>query len=297
MINKHLESPELDCSATLGLADGSFWSFIGGDTYAIDVVASLKKAMQLKDHAGSAHRLFIKSRSRKKDSAAEAKDFRKTSSTGLFEVSDKNHIIYTLRAIEEQNESWIHLSDLSLFIGQQSEHRGGLLIHGALAERGGYGVILAGPPNVGKTTASRRLKSPWRSLSDDFTLVVCNRQGQYLAHPWPTWSQFRPGGPGGSWDVQRAIPLKGIFFLVQSEKDCAQSVGKGQATCLIVETAELSSWMFSENNGKEKVRAWRRLRFDNICSLANSVPCYLLYLSLASTFWLDIERSIFKYLR
>lgn len=77
------------------------------------------------------------------------------------------------------------------------ENRGGLLLHGALAECKRQGVILAGPGTVGKTTASRRLRLPWHSLSDDATLVVRDRAGRFGAHPWPTWSRFMFGGSWG----------------------------------------------------------------------------------------------------
>ena len=49
------------------------------------------------------------------------------------------------------------LMQVSLVIAQHAEGRGGVLLHGALVEKDGVGVVLAGPGGVGKTTASRRL--------------------------------------------------------------------------------------------------------------------------------------------
>ena len=92
-------------------------------------------------------------------------------------------------------------------MANSSEKNGGLLVHGALAEWNGIGVILAGPGGVGKTTASKRLPRPWRSLSDDNTLIVKSPDGTYWAHPWPTWSRYRQGDMSGSWDVQAAVKL------------------------------------------------------------------------------------------
>ncbi len=100
------------------------------------------------------------------------------------------------------------LTRISKIVANYSEKNGGLLVHGALAEWNGQGVILAGPGGVGKTTASKRLPRPWRSLSDDNTLIVKSPDGSYWAHPWPTWSQYRQGKMSGSWDVQTAVQAR-----------------------------------------------------------------------------------------
>jgi serine kinase of HPr protein (carbohydrate metabolism regulator) len=161
---------------------------------------------------------------------------------------------------------------LSQFIALQGEHNGALLLHGAQAEKQGSGVILAGPGGVGKTTTSRRMRPPWRSLCDDTTLVVRDQGGSYWAHPWPTWSNFMFGGPGGTWDIQYAVPLLGIFLLTES-----------------VEQASRSIFRYLQ---KEEVRSLRMQRFDNICALAEAVSCYRLRLSLGGAFWQEMERAL-----
>jgi len=55
-------------------------------------------------------------------------------------------------------------------------------MHGALVDYSGSGFVRAGPGTVGKSTASRRLPLPWRSLCDDKTLVVRDRKGRFWAH-------------------------------------------------------------------------------------------------------------------
>ncbi len=104
------------------------------------------------------------------------------------------------------------------------------------------GILLAGPGTVGKTTASNRLPPPWRSLGDDAALVVRDADGCYWAHPWPTWSRFYSAdgspGPGGSWDVQRAVPLRAIFFLSQSPNDRAEPLNSTQAAALLMEVVQ-----------------------------------------------------------
>ncbi len=182
-----------------------------------------------------------------------------------------------------------HLVRLSMTIVGHMEAKGGILLHGGLAEWEGSGAILAGPGGVGKTTASLRLRPPWRSWSDDATLVVRDNDGVYWAHPWPTWSEFMCGGSGGSWNVQRAIPLKGIFFLGQAEEDTVALLGGGEAACRLIESAEQSSWPMWRGMDKAEIRAFRLRRLDNACALAQSVPCYLLGISLTGAFWHAME--------
>ena len=184
------------------------------------------------------------------------------------------------------------LLQLSLVIAQQVQSGGGLLLHGALTEMDGWGVILAGPGGVGKTTASRRLPFPWRSLSDDEALVVRDRQGTYWAHPWPTWSNFMAGGTGGTWDVEHAVPLKAIFFMEQAQNDRIEPIGAGHSVPLLVEVAEQASWSMAHGQGREVARALRLQRFENICFLAQSMSYYHLHLSLDGAFWKEIERVI-----
>jgi len=172
------------------------------------------------------------------------------------------------------------------------ETRGGLLLHGALALRGGHGVVLAGPPAVGKTTASGRLSPPWRSLCDDATLVVRDAAGAYWAHPWPTWSRFVAGGPGGTWDVQRGVPLRGLFYLAQDERDRAESVGAGRAVTLLVAAVEQIVSVIQREMEGEELRLLRLRRFDSICALAKAVPCFELHLSLTGAFWEEMERVL-----
>ncbi len=213
---------------------------------------------------------------------------------------DEGTTICVLSSAKDARTLPLQLVQVSAVIGRHAQTRGGLLLHGALAERegcgpsasSGQGVILAGPGGVGKTMASQRLLPPWRSLCDDTTLVVRDEQGAYWVHPWPTWSTFALGGPGGTWDVQRAVPLKGIFFLSQAEKTQLEPVGVGQAVTMLVESAEQVSWPMVGDMECEEIRAIHLQRFDNICALAQAVPCYILRLSLAGAFWQEMERAL-----
>jgi len=181
---------------------------------------------------------------------------------------------------------------LSLLIVRDAQTRGGMLLHGALAERESAGIILAAGGGTGKTTASGRLPFPWRSLCDDMTLVVRDSQGKYWAHPWPTWSRFMWGGPGGSWDVQHAVPLKGIFFLDRAEEDRVEPVGQGEAVSLLVGYAQEASVLMTRRLGREEKRSVHLEWFANICDLVQVIPTYLLHLSFTGAFWQEIEQTL-----
>jgi SynChlorMet cassette protein ScmC len=100
------------------------------------------------------------------------------------------------------------------------------------------------------------------------------------------------GGPGGTWDVEHALPLKAIFFLEQAQQDRVEPVATGQSVCLLVELAEHTSWFMAHGQGRDVTRKLRLQRFENICSLVQSTASYRLYLSLGGAFWEAIERVV-----
>jgi SynChlorMet cassette protein ScmC len=208
--------------------------------------------------------------------------------------NDEETVLCILRPPVNSDMMGMQLMRVSLAIGLSVQSRGGLLLHAALAERDGVGVILAGYGGAGKTTASQRFRPPWRSLCDDTTLIVHDDQGPYWAHPWPTWSKLLAGGQDSTWDVQHAVRIGGIFFLNQSQKERAEPVGAGQAVSLLVESTEQASGSMSYAMEEEVVRELRLQRFDSVCALARAVPCYLLNLSLTGAFWQEIERVLLE---
>jgi hypothetical protein len=186
----------------------------------------------------------------------------------------------------------VQMEQITRRIALSTLMQGGLLLHGALAEYAGSGFIMAGHGTVGKSTASRRLPAPWRSLSDDKTLVVRDSLGQYWAHPWPTWSRFHDGRPGGSWPVEHAVPLRAIFFLRQSPSDQLEPVGVTQAAALIIES---ETDLAHESSRLRDPNAARALIGEGIRAakaLARAVPAFSLKLSLDGRFWEEIERVL-----
>ncbi len=191
----------------------------------------------------------------------------------------------------KEDMAFYYLWQLSLPVVHRVEIHGGLLVHGALITRDGYGIILAGPSEAGKTTASMRIPHPWQTLSDDCTLLV-KTVGGYIAHPWPTWSRFVCNQGGGTWEVEKAVALRGIFFLRKSDNDGMEEINMAQAVCMLIESAEQASAPSEWVGQIEDIRSLRMRRFDNLCSVVKSTPSFLLSVSMGGTFWELIEKSL-----
>ena len=201
-------------------------------------------------------------------------------------------VVCILRPCAQWCGPYVNLVRLSLILAREVQARRGILLHGALAEKDGRGVILTAPGGTGKTTASRRLPAPWRSLCDDTTLVVRDSQGRYWAHPWPTCSRFQNEGPGGTWDVQKAVPLAAIFVLAQASENRVERVGPGHAVSLLVEGVKQASQFMPLGLFKEEVRALHLEGFNNLCAMARAIPAYVLHISRTGPFWQEIERTM-----
>jgi SynChlorMet cassette protein ScmC len=294
----------------LALADGSVWQIKAGDKLASSIVSRLADAMNLNSNQEPTQRLLVLTHHHKmnrKDIAAlsglfsavsirsssyHKSEWLMTDFCSILPLKEENSLICIFNHAHKKAAIAEQLIQLSQIICWYTQNSNQILVHGALAEREGSGVILAGPGGVGKTTASMRLPLSWRSLCDDTTLVVKDKQGMLWAHPWPTWSRFIFKGPGGTWDVQHGVPLNGIFFLNQAQKDEVEPMGAGQAACLLNRFAEQASRFMFFSLGKSKVRSLRLQQFENVCAIARTIPCFRLHLSMNGAFWQEIDRIL-----
>ena len=250
----------------LALADGNEWLFVGEDVSASAIVSKLRTILQLESLVDLSSKIS---------------------------VGTPGKIDNCRSFIEESLQLSGTFVQMMKIIRRDVLARGGLFIHGGLAERNGSGVILAGPSGVGKTTASIRLPSPWRSLSDDMTLVVRDDQGKYWGHPWPTWSFFfENSNSGRKWDVSYAVPIKGIFFLAQAGEDRADRIGAGQAAGMLLETARQASSRLDDGRSNEDLAATNLRSFNNACILAKSVKSFILNVSLDGQFWNEMDLAL-----
>ena len=268
----------LSIALALSLADGTRWTIRGSDETASLVVAALGRAMRLRPGDSGRDLLAVRSLER-----FRVPQIAKRAGT----------VVCWLAPLPSPEMQVIQMEQVSSLIASASLPRGGLLLHAALAECRGAGFLMAGPSGIGKSTASRRLPLPHRSLCDDRTLVVRDREGRYWAHPWPTWSQLLNGAPNASWPVEAPVPLRGIFFLRKSATtDRVQPIGRTQATALVMESAiDLTRTIASLAEAGESSGVWES-HVAAAKALTTAVPAYSLQVSLPGRFWSEIEQVL-----
>jgi len=276
----------------LPLADGSMWLFSNPQSDAqqtLDLLASALNLRCIEDHVGlemmaadeDAPLFMMKIRcSREPAHAIQLPAMRER--TILWRIGSSRH----------PRLPFVTASRIAQFVGINAEQRGGILLHGALLEKRGKGVILAGPSGAGKTTAGRRLPSPWRALSDDMVLVVKKNSGEYQAHPWPTWSRVERKDPTGNVDATRAVPLQGLFFIQQSPEDSSSPLAKKNAIGMLLGCAEIATGSLVRLEKRKEAVSIMKRRFHNLFDLASSVPQHELLMSMTGRYWKEIERIL-----
>ncbi|MCX6558546.1 MAG: SynChlorMet cassette protein ScmC [Candidatus Aminicenantes bacterium] len=204
-------------------------------------------------------------------------------------VEHDNEIPCLVGPFSTSEKMAFQLERISRIVANASEKKGGLLVHGALAERKGVGVILAGPGGVGKTTASIKLPPPWCALSDDNALIVKAADGTYWAHPWPTWSRYREGDMSGSWDVQAAVKLGLICMLSKNKKDHISQLPIRQAISELVDVSGQTFAILANGMSMGALRRINKMRFHNAIAVSKKIPVCRLEISLSGNFWDEIE--------
>jgi SynChlorMet cassette protein ScmC len=190
----------------------------------------------------------------------------------------------------------IHMMIALFPVYSQVIHGGGLPLHGALLEHPEYGGIgILAPGGTGKTTCSQRVIAPWSSHCDDFFVVIRSRQG-YLAHPFPTWSEFldeqkRRSGPK-SWDSEDFTPLKGMYFLQKGKEDDCSVLNRIDAVQWIFDSStQVIGWLLHDLPSRHQ-REIKRMIFDNACTLAQDLPAHILHATIDGRFWEKVEENL-----
>lgn len=279
--------------STLTTVGGNACAIIAGNEAAIPVVHFMAAAMGLAAHSLDRGREQPQSASQLQICVRNEPLNLSLPGTGrIFE--DGNSTICHITPAIDRDMLATQMIWLSPFLIQSIQSWGGGLIHGALAERNGCGVIFAGPGGIGKSTVCERLPQSWRSLSDDMTLIERDADGVYWAHPWPTWSRFMWGGEGGTWDVSYAVPLQAVFILEQAEETKIVSCGAGRSAMLLDEVADQASFFAYDSLARECARRHRINRFNSMCAMAQKIPTAILHTSLTELFISQLEQFLEK---
>jgi len=168
---------------------------------------------------------------------------------------------------------------------------GGLVIHGALLERKGSGVLLLGKSGAGKTTCCRRMPSSWRVLGDDLALVVRDWTGRFLAHSLPTWSAAESGRPGWPCRFNEPVPLEALFLLGQSSVDSIEKLREAEAAVAVNQASDEALMPLDIAHSHRGIPG-RKEMFLNAVALSEVVPTFRLHVSLRGRFWEKIEEVL-----
>ena len=157
----------------LTLADGAVWNIMPEDPSSAAVVGRIGEIMMLQEGwRESAQPIHVRTVGRPG----------RQSSTNLLQ----RPIVCTIPPPEDVHLQFLGVLYLAGVLVQMAIRRGGMLVHGALAASGDTGVVLEGPANAGKTTASGRLPCGMASLCDDSTLIIADRydhKGRWTRRP------------------------------------------------------------------------------------------------------------------
>jgi SynChlorMet cassette protein ScmC len=124
-------------------------------------------------------------------------------------------------------------------------------------------------------------------------LIVRDPEGRYFVHPFPTWSNFFWKREERTWDVQKSLPLSGVFFIKKGKRDEIIPMGGGAAASCMYQSAQqvcLRSWRYFS---PEDERAEKKKLFANACRLAQKIPAFTLHVSLQGQFWKEVEKVIY----
>jgi SynChlorMet cassette protein ScmC len=213
-------------------------------------------------------------------------------SVRLLSRPDDANLIYDLGEIgdeeTEYNKMWQALYPLYL----HAMDSGGLPMHAALVELDSKGYAIAAPGGTGKSTCTRRIPLPWRALCDDEVLVVRDVTGVYHAHPFPTWKEYLYYKSNKTWNVQHHVPLRGIFFLMQSEVDEVEPIGQGKATTFIYRSSSQVFYKSWQRMNPDTRSSLRIQAFENASRMAEAIPAFLMKASLTGSFWEKMDGAL-----
>jgi SynChlorMet cassette protein ScmC len=286
------------------LANGIKLGLMPGDELARSFISHLIEIMQLRPIANPTFSVVLRVSGQEpypvygeeafKGSQTKTVILRETNLLTLIGDEKEEAAICILSDHFNDEPFFMQMSYIFALISSIALNQGCIFIHGGLVEKDHMGLIFAGRSGVGKTTAVNRIPPPWTPLCDETTLIVKDDRGVYWAHPMPTRSRFREEGPGGVWNVQHSVPLKGIFFLIQDDEEQLIPLNRINSAFLINQFAdEAMGALFGWCDIKTRTPIFTQI-LSSSSAIAQAVPAYILRLSLNGTFWEDVDRILLK---
>lgn len=295
-LTNHISHRHVVRHPVLALEDGTRWCF-HRTLYNSHLVDQLAKIAGLDDATrhidGICDRIIIRSAG-KPDSASihpNASDWT-ASGMDLLRIRrnpEKPDIVLEILRELTREEEYLVMMSAFFPVYMKSIQGDGLPLHAGLVDFNGRGVVLAGTGNSGKSTCCRRLPPPWRALCDDETLVVKTPQGEYRAHPFPTWSEYLWQTSSKTWETRSSRPVDSIFFITRAETDRVQPMGRGETTALLTRSADEVMGRLNRDYPTVLKQELRKRLFDNAMKLARRIRGFCLHVSPDGKFWKKME--------
>lgn len=169
---------------------------------------------------------------------------------------------------------------------------GGISLHAGMVGRNEMCVLVAAPGGVGKSTTCSRFPKSWVVHGDDEVIVIGNENGELIAYPFPTWSNFLIGKEPKRWHVTRGFAVKAIYFLYHSKINSVKQMSESKSAVLINQSARQIVRRGWELSGEEKKKALQKKVIDAAVRMAKSASCFELHLSQDEPFDDLIESSL-----
>ncbi len=183
-----------------------------------------------------------------------------------------------LRRIHNDYRDFIAMWGCLRFLCFSFANTGALSLHGALIRNGGSAVAVLGGSGTENSGICRRVRPPWRPLSDDGLFVAPTNDG-YSAFPLPTWSDLIARGLDKQWDIRTGTPLTTVYFLEQNPSTSVAAYGKRQTAAALTTSAAYYS---SLDSGTGAIRSeHNKLLYKSASAMARNIPGF--HLKLAPT--------------
>jgi SynChlorMet cassette protein ScmC len=294
-----LDEPERHLGGfSIQLGDGNRWWFIGQPPESgwVEKMATIMELSQEKGEGSNIVALLEGETLEKRVKRLIAQDsgwlHAINNSLGFWFRKDIPDLLVTsIRPFAKDND-YFSMRYILEFVFRHSIYKGGLPFHAALVAHEGKGIILSGTSGTGKSTCCLRLSPPWQARCDDEVLVTLSPQGHYLAHPFPTWSDYVLQRGEKTYNTQLPSPLAGIFFIEQASSDAYLPLRFSEAVVETIVSAQIALARVLWCCGPEEAQKIREAIFSNTCDLLQKVPSFRLRVSLTGRFWEEIEAAL-----
>lgn len=169
--------------------------------------------------------------------------------------------------------------------------RFGMPIHSAMLGFEENGLLISGPSGMGKSTCAKRATGQFKAYCDDISIIAKNERGDFFVTPLPTYKNCFEHS-----NLSSKLPLRAIFFLIQSSEDYTQRMDIRQGSTLITEAIRVicnyNLCCLPENDKRE---IFKQI-FHSAYEITKKIPIYYLFATNSIKYMKSIEKTLSNYL-